>query len=146
MKRLALAAAAIGLVAACSREAPPVAPSPTPGASPVRVVPPEYAGRVNPLPDDEATFARGREAFLKTCAPCHGPNGDGNGIAAAALKPPPANFRDGKRIRGRPDDVLFWEISTGIPDSAMPAFGATLSEEERWAILRFLRRLSETPS
>ena len=32
--------------------------------------------------------------FQNTCSPCHGPDGQGNGPAAAALTPRPANFND----------------------------------------------------
>jgi len=104
-------------------------------------VPPGYAGRVNPLPDDEATIARGRDLFMKNCAPCHGANADGQGPSAVGLKPPPANFHDGTRLRGKADDFLFWRLAEGKKDTAMPAFEGALSEEERWAILRYLRSI-----
>lgn len=107
----------------------------------VEKVPVDFAGRVNPLPDDEATIERGRRLFVATCASCHGERGDGNGIAAPGLVPPPASFRDPGRFEGKGDDFLFWRISKGSPGTAMPAFGATLSEEDRWAILRFIRHL-----
>lgn len=113
----------------------------TPASSPVPSPPGEWVGRVNPLPEDPASIARGRALFLVSCAPCHGTEADGKGVAARGLEPPPANFRAGKRLSSKADDVVFWRISTGIPGTAMPAFSGTLSEEERWAILRFLRSL-----
>jgi len=131
----------LGLVAvataACPGESSSVAPAPS--ATPT--VPADWAGRTNPLPEDAATIAIGRVVFLKNCAPCHGPEADGKGIASAGLSPPPANFREGRRLSSKKDDFVFWRISTGIPGSAMPAFSGTTSEEERWAMLRFLRSL-----
>lgn len=104
-------------------------------------LPPEWVGRVNPLPADAVAVAKGRALFLTNCAPCHGPEADGKGVASQGLSPAPANFREGKRLSSKGDDFVFWRISTGIPDTAMPAFSGTLSEEERWAILHFLRSL-----
>lgn len=117
-------------------------PSPSPS---LPAVPAPFAGRENPLPNDPATIERGRMLFRVNCVPCHGPEGEGNGVASAGLNPPPANFRDPNRLPSRGDDYVFWRISTGIPATAMPAFGATLSEEDRWAILRFLRSLRQGP-
>ena len=38
---------------------------------------------------------------------------------------------------------LFWWLSHGVkPSSAMPGFGASLSEEERWDLINFMRALS----
>ena len=137
-RRFALALLVAVGTAACRGEsaAPPLA-----APSLVPPIPAEWAGRVNPLPDDGATIAAGRAAFLKTCAPCHGPEADGKGVASTGLSPPPANFREGRRLSSKPDDFVFWRISTGISGTAMPAFSGTLSEDERWAILRFLRSL-----
>lgn len=138
----ALTATALVLLAAgCRREEPPEAATTTPAPSPVVTAPAEWAGRTNPMPGDAATIARGRAVFLVNCAPCHGSEADGKGVASIGLSPPPANFRDGKRLSLKGDDVLFWRISTGITGSAMPAFSGTISEEDRWAILRFLRSL-----
>jgi mono/diheme cytochrome c family protein len=132
----ALLALALACVGCPEAEAPPPA-----GASPAPTIDPAWVGRENPLPADAATIERGRAAFLRTCATCHGPDGEGNGPASAGLKPPPANFRDGSRLASKDDDYLFWRISTGIHGTAMPAFSGTISEEERWAILRYLRSL-----
>lgn len=112
--------------------------SPTPAPEPV---PPEYAGKVNPLPTDDATLERGHALFLQNCSPCHGPNADGKGLASEGMTPPPANFRDGVRLSSHADDYLYWRVSEGKRLSSMPSFAGTLSEDERWAILRYLRSL-----
>ena len=38
--------------------------------------------------------AQAKEIFASRCATCHGPNGDGNGPASAALNPKPRNYHD----------------------------------------------------
>jgi mono/diheme cytochrome c family protein len=35
-----------------------------------------------------------KDVFNSRCAACHGPNGDGNGPASAALNPKPRNYHD----------------------------------------------------
>ena len=48
-------------------------------------------------------IASGEAAFQRYCAACHGPAGDGNGPAAAALSTPPADLR---RIAARRGGVF----------------------------------------
>src|SRR5262249_34783666 len=57
-------------------------------------LPPEFAGKRNPLGGAEAIAAGGR-LFRENCASCHGELADGHGPAATGLQPPPANFRTG---------------------------------------------------
>jgi mono/diheme cytochrome c family protein len=41
-------------------------------------------------------YDKGRDIYENQCQMCHGPKGDGNGPAAAAFNPKPANFTDPK--------------------------------------------------
>ena len=109
-------------------------------------LPAEFEGWRNPLPDTAAVSARGELVFVTNCAPCHGKEGDGRGPAAKGLDPPPADFTDGSRLAPLPDDFVFYRITKGKRGTAMPAFGATLSGDDRAALIRFLRRLSPSPS
>ncbi|MDX1690815.1 MAG: FAD-dependent thymidylate synthase, partial [Acidimicrobiia bacterium] len=43
----------------------------------------------NPLPDDEATIARGARLFAIYCTPCHGEAGDGAGPVVGPNRIPP---------------------------------------------------------
>lgn len=46
--------------------------------------------------------AKGRVLFLRICAPCHGPNGDGNGPAAPALTVKASDLRTLSARYGNP--------------------------------------------
>jgi Cytochrome c len=46
----------------------------------------------------EVVAVQGRDLFVRYCASCHGVSGTGDGPAAAALQPPPANLT---RLRER---------------------------------------------
>ena len=94
----------------------------------------------NPLPATPEVIERGRRVFMENCASCHGPEGRGNGPAAAGMLPPPADLT-GVHTRQHTDGDLYWWITHGIDGTAMPAFDRRLSEEERWAVIRFIRQL-----
>lgn len=63
----------------------------------------------------------------------------GNGAAAIALNPKPADWT-APRVHDQTDGDLFWKISTGR--GAMPSW-KQLPERERWALVRFIRTLEK---
>lgn len=98
---------------------------------------------VKPMPE---YLAKGKAVFAQQCVSCHGAEGKGDGAAAAALNPKPRNFTqaDGwKNGRGIAD--IFKTLANGIPGSPMPAF-ASLSVEDRFALIHFVRSLGPTPA
>jgi mono/diheme cytochrome c family protein len=100
------------------------------------VAPPREARKANPLPDDQATIGKGKVVFMANCLPCHGETGVGNGPGAKDLPKHPGDLTS-RGIQDQPDGALFWKISTGRPP--MTAFQGTLSAEERWEVIRFVR-------
>ncbi len=107
-------------------------------------IPEPYRDMRNPLPRTREIVAQGQELFQANCAACHGPRGYGDGPAGKALSPPPANLNRLMKMRMMArDNYLIWTISEGGKafQTAMPAFKETLSEEERWKIIWFLRTL-----
>lgn len=85
------------------------------------------------------------ELYRQACAPCHGPQGRGDGYNAAHLPVRPTAHADSAYMATRPDDTLFDGIFAGgyiLNRSArMPAFGETLSREQIWGLVRYLREL-----
>lgn len=96
--------------------------------------------RQNPTANDAATLARGQQLFAQNCAVCHGPLGKGNGELAAQLRPRPADL-SGSHATTHTDGDLSWWIGRGIPGTGMPAFRSTLTDDEIWALIRYLRTL-----
>jgi len=95
----------------------------------------------NPILPDVESIAIGQELFTENCVPCHGPEGRGNGPTARTLSPPPADFAAGHTATHTDGDLYFW-ILQGIEDTAMPAFGDQLTEEQAWHLVNYVRRLS----
>ncbi|RDH89831.1 MAG: hypothetical protein DIZ77_03285 [endosymbiont of Seepiophila jonesi] len=107
-------------------------------------VPEPYRDMRNPLSASDKVVAEGGQLFQVNCAVCHGKRGYGNGPAAEQLSPRPANLSNFMKMRMMArDNYLIWTISEGGRrfNTAMPAFKESLSEEERWKIIHFLRTL-----
>ena len=76
------------------------------------------------------------------CIACHGPSGYGDGPSAQDLNPKPVDLT-APHANAHTAGDLYWWLSHGVnPSSAMPGFGASLSEEERWDLINFMRALS----
>jgi copper transport protein len=91
----------------------------------------------NPVPATAASIARGQDLYAQNCVVCHGVNGRGDGPLAATLNPRPADLR--VHVSQHTEGQLWLWISDGFPGSAMPAFRASLSEEDRWHLVNYLR-------
>lgn len=90
-------------------------------------------------------IARGRKLFMENCVTCHGPNGQGNGIAASGLDPKPRNFTQATGwVHGRLPSQVFGTLKTGVPGSAMASF-ATLPADDRWALVQYVLSLGPPP-
>lgn len=76
------------------------------------------------------------------CVTCHGFGGYGDGPAAQGFDPKPADLTAPHANTHTAGD-LFWWLSHGVkPASAMPGYKESLSEEERWDLINFMRALS----
>lgn len=99
------------------------------------------SAEAKPLPP--ADPERGRAVYAANCLPCHGKTGRGDGYAAEGLNPPPRNLREAVPMLD--DATLDRRIEKGLPGTAMPAFAGVLGEEDRRALIAYLRRLSDAP-
>jgi len=128
-------AAAVGVVAIGGLGA--LAPATPAMAQAAWEAPAMEKGKKNPLQADAAAVAKGKKVADVNCVSCHGAKGKGDGAAAAALNPKPADWTS-KKVQAESDGELFWKISTGR--GAMPSW-KFLPENDRWALVRYLRSL-----
>ena len=80
----------------------------------------------------------GREIYVNTCIRCHGI--DGKGTLGMKLVPPPADLTS-PVVQNRLDGTLFRRIHEGKPNTAMGAWKYSLSDEEIWDVLAYVRTL-----
>jgi len=114
------------------------------GASQVWVAPSRAARKSNPITADTPSIAKGKDLYVAACFPCHGPGGKGDGPVAGTLerngvRVRPGNLSDPK-LWQETDGALFWKLTEG--KTPMPSWGETLSEEQRWTIINYVRTLS----
>jgi mono/diheme cytochrome c family protein len=101
-----------------------------------------YVAR-NPLPLDEKVLARGQERFNIYCAPCHDRTGMGRGIVSQRSSWLAGNLHD-DRIKAMVDGELFQVITYGR--RTMPGYRFQISEQDRWAIVAYVRALQRATS
>lgn len=95
----------------------------------------------NPLPSNAATWADGKEAFSHYCVACHGTDGQNTGVPFAEHISPPIPLLTSKDVQSYTDGQLKWILDNGISPSGMPGSKGTLSDDELWSIIVYLRRL-----
>jgi mono/diheme cytochrome c family protein len=98
----------------------------------------DAAGLGNPLPRTKEVLNRGRRLFNDHCSVCHGVLGDGQPTLTAAYGAKPANL-SAQNIVDLPDGEMYDVVMRG--KNAMPSYAADLSQEERWAVLDYVRAL-----
>jgi mono/diheme cytochrome c family protein len=96
----------------------------------------DYAGY--PLPVNEKLLRRGQDRYKIFCTPCHGLQGDGNGMAAVrGMKHPPSFHID--RLRQAPNGYFYDVITNGF--GAMYSYSERIPPNDRWAIIAYVRAL-----
>ncbi|ROO23131.1 c-type cytochrome [Salinisphaera orenii] len=96
--------------------------------------------------DIEAPELGGKEQLLAgaanfdaMCSDCHAPPGGQQSVAARGMYPKPPELTHAAEEKSPAE--LFWVIKHGIKASAMPAWGASHSDEEMWAMTAFVEQL-----
>jgi cytochrome c553 len=95
----------------------------------------------NPLPYNSETWRDGKEAFSHYCVACHGMDGQNTGVPFVDHISPPIPSLASEEVQRYTDGQLKWILDNGIRPSGMPGSKGTLSDDELWSIIVFLRHL-----
>jgi hypothetical protein len=96
----------------------------------------DYTGY--PLPVNEKLLQRGQDRYKIFCSPCHGLQGDGNGMAAVrGMKHPSSYHID--RLRQAPNGYFYDVVTNGF--GAMYSYSERIPPNDRWAIIAYVRAL-----
>src|SRR5216683_3002150 len=97
-----------------------------------------FADGRSELPVNEKLLQRGQDRYKIFCAPCHGLQGDGNGMAAVrGMKHPPSYHID--RLRQAPNGYFYDVMTNGF--GAMYSYSERIPPSDRWAIIAYVRAL-----
>jgi hypothetical protein len=91
-----------------------------------------------PLPMTPDLLKRGQERYKIFCTPCHGIQGDGNGMVSMRGMKHPPSYHD-PRLRQVPNGYLYDVITNGF--GGMLSYSAQIPPADRWAIVAYLRAL-----
>jgi high-affinity iron transporter len=91
------------------------------------------------VPDLKAANA----LFSQQCVSCHGISGQGDGLLAASMEPPPTDFTDRQRYQDRTVLGLYNTITHGLEGTAMQPY-TSLDEAQRWALAFYVGQLATT--
>lgn len=87
--------------------------------------------------DFDDPVQRGEFVYMRWCAGCHGPTGEGGGPRARVAQRPPPNLREGHWSKPHLEQV----IRQGIDGTIMPAM--PVPDDDLEALLTYLEHLSE---
>lgn len=93
-----------------------------------------YIWRLSTTPD---IIAEGSEIYAANCSPCHGADGSGEQLGSA-------DFTDLREMDNLAPRDLYLTITQGR--GSMPAWQSLLSQDERWAVIDYLRTFTYDPT
>lgn len=93
----------------------------------------------NPL-EVHKGLAEAKTLYVANCSPCHGDQGKGNGPAAQALNPKPADHTSAA-VQSQTDGELFWKLSEGR--NAMASYKNVFTAQQRWELVNYIRTLAK---
>jgi hypothetical protein len=91
-----------------------------------------------PLPLTLELLNRGQERYRIFCSPCHGIQGDGNGMVSMRGMKHPPSYHD-PRLRQVSNGYLYDVITNGF--GGMLSYSAQVPPADRWAIIAYVRAL-----
>ncbi len=94
----------------------------------------------NPAPFNKVNLLRGQVVFNSYCKACHGEDGQGGGTIVPKFQRPPSLHSD--KIRNYTDGQIFHVMTVG--QNIMPSYAAQVSENDRWAVVNYIRVLQRS--
>jgi len=103
-----------------------------------------YASKeTNPRPPTEENLKAGAEIYTQLCAECHGLPHKGPSIYGSSFYPPAPQLAGAASFYTEAE--LFWIVKHGIRNTAMPAWGSTLTDQDLWQVVALVKKFDALP-
>jgi mono/diheme cytochrome c family protein len=103
---------------------------------------PKAAKVKNPVSATPESITAGKRIYQKSCAPCHGINGEGG--PGNDLIPAAPDLTDDKWDHGSTDGEIFDNIKNGVaPNFNMTPFKDQLKDPGIWNVVNYLRSIAK---
>ena len=96
------------------------------------------------LPTAPLDTARGHVVYTQNCASCHGDRALGDGPGAKGSPIPVPAIGSAAMTPDLSPTLAYNVVSVGIRGTPMPAFGASLSSQDRWNVINYIYGLRGT--
>ncbi len=121
---------------------------PVDGTVPRGFIPYEYTGMPdsvakllsNPLPLTKEVIEKGKKEYNIYCSPCHGYYGQGDSRLRGQFPNPPTLHSE--KVMKWPDANIYNVITNG--QNVMPGYAKSVSRDDRWAIINYIRVLQRS--
>ncbi|MEO8514824.1 MAG: quinol:electron acceptor oxidoreductase subunit ActD, partial [Ignavibacteria bacterium] len=94
----------------------------------------------NPLPVNQKVLDLGKKRFDTYCSPCHGYYGKGDSRLRGQFPAPPSLHS--VKVTNWKDANIYHVITNG--QNTMPSYASSISRDDRWAIIHYLRVLQRS--
>lgn len=94
----------------------------------------------NPLPVTQKVLDLGKKRFDTYCSPCHGYYGKGDSRLRGQFPAPPSLHS--QKVTNWKDANIYHVITNG--QNTMPSYASSISRDDRWAIIHYLRVLQRS--
>lgn len=104
------------------------------------VVPAVKKSVKNPVAVSASVIEKGKSLYMANCKSCHGDPGKGNGLPLVPKPTDPAS----DKYQAQTDGEMFYKMQNGR--GAMPKFAEVIPDNDKWAIIHFVRTFSKKKS
>jgi cytochrome c553 len=98
----------------------------------------------NPLKPTPAVLNDAVVLYVDNCAVCHGFADNKETVIGSGLNKKPNLFAEEDWSQDA-DGLVYWFIDRGVRLTGMPSFNKTLSEEQIWKLVAFIKNIKKLP-
>jgi mono/diheme cytochrome c family protein len=102
--------------------------------------------RTVPISADTPNYMAGAHVYRENCAVCHGAAGQPKTSIAKGMYPKPPQLVSDEMVTDDPAGETYWKVANGIRMTGMPAFKASLSDQQMWQVSVLLANADKLPA